>query len=80
MTDMKGSIIFVHGLNPVGNENHGNKTWTTDRGTLWPKDLLPSRIKRARMMLFEYNSNVVLMLRKRIYGGTLHLCWNQYKE
>jgi hypothetical protein len=57
-TDLKGSVIFVHGLNPAGNENHGNKTWTTDRGTLWPKDLLPSRIKRTRMMLFEYDSNV----------------------
>lgn len=51
-------MIFVHGLNPAGNEKHGIKTWTTDSGTLWPKDLLPSRVKHARIMMFEYNSNV----------------------
>jgi hypothetical protein len=27
---------------------------------MWPRDLLPSRIDYARVMLFEYNSSVAL--------------------
>ena len=50
--------MFVHGLNPLSHDGHAEKTWTHADGTLWPRDLLPSRVPTARVMLFVYNSNV----------------------
>ncbi|KAF8541800.1 hypothetical protein BDD12DRAFT_803421 [Trichophaea hybrida] len=52
------SILFVHGLNPMDRNNHAHMTWTHDNGILWPRDLLPNHVPEARIMLFEYNSNV----------------------
>jgi hypothetical protein len=52
------SIVFVHGLNPTGDPDHSEKTWTHESGTQWPRDLLPERIPHARILIFSYNSNV----------------------
>jgi len=50
----------VHGLNPRGDPEHPEKTWTHTSGTMWPRDLLPGKIPYARIMVFSYNSNVAL--------------------
>ncbi|KAK6533117.1 Serine active site containing protein 1 [Arthrobotrys megalospora] len=53
--DITVDIIFVHGL--AGNPQ---SSWTHDKtGTFWPKDLLPSLTKTARIMTYGYNSNVI---------------------
>ena len=49
-------IVFVHGLNPKGTENHARQTWTQDGGTFWPEMLLPQEIPSARILLFSYIS------------------------
>ncbi|KAF8541724.1 hypothetical protein BDD12DRAFT_790429 [Trichophaea hybrida] len=51
-------IVFVHGLNPAGREDHSTHTWTHANGTFWPEQLLPKSIPSARILLFSYNSNV----------------------
>ena len=53
------SIIFVHGLNPKGTEDHARRTWTHKDGTFWPNDHLPQSIPTARILLFAYNSSVL---------------------
>ena len=53
------SIVFVHGLNPKGTEDHARRTWTHEDGTFWPKDLFPQRVTTARIILFAYNSSVL---------------------
>lgn len=53
-------IVFVHGLNPLGDQRHAWKTWTcVEDGTFWPRDLLPSLIPTARILIFGYNSSVL---------------------
>ncbi|KAK4222932.1 protein SERAC1 [Podospora fimiseda] len=52
-------IVFVHGL-----KGHCWETWThrdgrKDDGVYWPVDLLPTHIKTARIMTFQYDSKVV---------------------
>lgn len=54
------SIVAVHGLN-----GHPFKTWTTDKTeTFWLKDnsLLPSKLKRSRILTFGYNAAVTALL------------------
>ncbi|KAF8246580.1 hypothetical protein K440DRAFT_631108 [Wilcoxina mikolae CBS 423.85] len=51
-------IVFVHGLNPAGREDHSTHTWTHVNGTFWPEQILPKSIPSARILLFSYNSNV----------------------
>ena len=51
------SIVAVHGLNPFGDKNHPENTWTAD-GNLWLRDFLPATLPKARVMLFGYNANV----------------------
>ncbi|KAI9760923.1 MAG: hypothetical protein M1835_000077, partial [Candelina submexicana] len=59
--DPNVDIVAVHGLNPVNTESHAYLTWTSSsNGKLWLKDFLPERLPRARVMLYGYNSNVVL--------------------
>ncbi len=53
------SIVFVHGLNPKGTDDHARNTWTHKDGTFWPNDLLPQSIATARIILFAYNSSVL---------------------
>ncbi|KAF8246924.1 hypothetical protein K440DRAFT_319374 [Wilcoxina mikolae CBS 423.85] len=52
------SIVFVHGLNPSGHENHAEHTWTHHNGTFWLEQLLPQSLPSARILLFSYNSRV----------------------
>lgn len=57
-------IIFVHGLNPKGSENHAKETWThsgdaSHTMTFWPQALLPESIPSARILLFGYNSSIL---------------------
>ena len=53
------SIVAVHGLNPTNKESHAYDTWTADK-SLWLRDFLPRQLPEARILLFGYNSNVVL--------------------
>lgn len=55
-------IVFVHGLNPKGQEDHARKTWTSsgDTGVFWPQALLPESVPSARILLFAYNSSVLV--------------------
>lgn len=52
------SIVFVHGLNPLGKVNFAELTWTHDNGNFWPVKQLPQRIPSARIHIFSYNSRV----------------------
>ena len=57
------SIIAVHGLN-----GHPFRTWTTNETKkfwLGDADLLPSHLRRARILTFGYNAAVTALL-----GGT----------
>ncbi|KAF8536938.1 hypothetical protein BDD12DRAFT_848775 [Trichophaea hybrida] len=51
-------VVFIHGLNPSGHEDHAERTWTHPTGTVWPAEQLPLSIPSARILLFSYNSNV----------------------
>ena len=58
-------IVFVHGLNPKGQENHARRTWTysgdaSPTATFWPQALLPYSIPSARILLFAYNSSILV--------------------
>ena len=56
------SIVAVHGLN-----GDPFKTWTTnktDRFWLGDADLLPTHIKRARILTFGYNAAVTALFGK----------------
>lgn len=56
------SIVAVHGLN-----GHPFKTWTTQNTNkfwLGDSDLLPSNLKRARILTFGYNAAVTALLGK----------------
>lgn len=50
-------IVAIHGLN-----GHYENTWTTKKGdgtqVNWLRDLLPKKIRNARIMSFSYNSRV----------------------
>lgn len=53
------SIIAVHGLN-----GNAFKTWTnetTKKFWLGDADMLPSNLKRARMLTFSYNATVAAL-------------------
>ncbi|KAL6713021.1 hypothetical protein ACLMJK_009417 [Lecanora helva] len=52
-------IVFVHGLNPTGEQDHARKTWIHENGTFWPETLLPQLLPTARVLLFAYNSSVL---------------------
>ncbi|KAL2064442.1 hypothetical protein VTL71DRAFT_4936 [Oculimacula yallundae] len=62
-------IIAIHGLNPMGVDQaeHAIRTWTCEphrgsafpEGHMWIRDSLPSKLPRARIMLYEYNSSPV---------------------
>ncbi|KAI9788732.1 MAG: hypothetical protein M1816_006589 [Peltula sp. TS41687] len=50
-------ILFVHGLT-----GHRERTWIYKNGNteiFWPKDLLPSDVPQARIMVFGYDADVV---------------------
>ena len=53
------SIVFVHGLNPKGTEDHARRTWTHEDGTFWPNALLQQSVPTARIIVFAYNSSVL---------------------
>jgi hypothetical protein len=56
------SIVAIHGLN-----GHPIKTWTTHetkRFWLGDSDLLPSNLKRARILTYGYNASVAALLGK----------------
>lgn len=55
-------VVFVHGLNPKGLENHARETWTYrsgDASVFWPVDLLRQELPSARILLFSYNSSIL---------------------
>ena len=62
------SIVFVHGLNPKGKQEHARRTWTHKDRTFWPSDLLPQSIPTARIILFAYNARVL----SNASNSTLH--------
>ena len=50
-------IMFVHGLNPKGQEDYTRMTWTykgdsSHIATFWPQTLLPESKPTARILLF----------------------------
>ncbi|OBT58224.1 hypothetical protein VE04_01766 [Pseudogymnoascus sp. 24MN13] len=56
--DANLDIVFIHGLDPLNTLDHATKTWTAEGGIMWPRDLLPTKLPRARILLFGYNANV----------------------
>jgi pimeloyl-ACP methyl ester carboxylesterase len=52
------SLVFVHGLNPLGRPNHAYETWTHENGLFWPTDLLGRDLPHARIWVYGYNSQV----------------------
>jgi pimeloyl-ACP methyl ester carboxylesterase len=58
-TDLNASsLVFVHGLNPLNNQNHAFDTWTHENGVFWPADLLGEDLPHARIWVYGYNSQV----------------------
>lgn len=50
--------MFVHGL--TGNRE---STWSETRsGVVWPQDLLPKDMPKARIMTFGYDADVVRLI------------------
>ncbi|KAK4861847.1 hypothetical protein LT330_003882 [Penicillium expansum] len=54
----KVDIVFVHGLNPSGRNDHPIQTWTHSNGKFWPRDFLAEDIPYARVFVYGYNSNI----------------------
>ncbi|CAI7635986.1 unnamed protein product [Penicillium viridicatum] len=54
----KVDIVFVHGLNPSGRNDHAFQTWTHSNGTFWPRDFLAEDIPYSRVFVYGYNSNI----------------------
>jgi hypothetical protein len=50
--------VAIHGLNILDKPGHAEATWTAQNGRLWLRDLLPTALSNARILLFAYNSNV----------------------
>ncbi|CCA76381.1 hypothetical protein PIIN_10374 [Serendipita indica DSM 11827] len=46
------SIVAIHGL-----QGHREKTWTTEDGDLWLRDLLRTDIPNARVLLYGYDAD-----------------------
>ncbi|PWY70858.1 lipa and NB-ARC domain protein [Aspergillus sclerotioniger CBS 115572] len=54
----KVDLVFVHGLNPRGKNDHPFETWRHENGTFWPRDYLPQDIPQARIFVYGYNSTI----------------------
>ncbi|KAG0153596.1 hypothetical protein PDIDSM_2250 [Penicillium digitatum] len=54
----KVDVVFVHGLNPSGRNDHPFQTWTHSNGKFWPRDFLADDIPYARIFVYGYNSNI----------------------
>ncbi|CAI7659486.1 unnamed protein product [Penicillium glandicola] len=54
----KVDLVFVHGLNPSGRNDHPFQTWTHSNGKFWPRDFLAEDIPYARVFVYGYNSNI----------------------
>lgn len=55
------SIVFVHGLNPLGSTTHARDTWTANvmgKKVFWPEELLPISVPNARVLVLHYNSSI----------------------
>lgn len=59
VTNQVISIWFIHGL--TGNRK---KTWTHEKGTFWPRDLLAKDFPRARIIIYGYDADVVKFAHK----------------
>ncbi|CCA69054.2 hypothetical protein PIIN_02913, partial [Serendipita indica DSM 11827] len=46
-------IVAIHGL-----QGHRDKTWTSDNGVCWLRDLLPSDFPNARILSYGYDADV----------------------
>jgi hypothetical protein len=53
------SIVAVHGLNPLGKEEHAVNTWQSSSGHLWLRDAFPQKQPMARILLYKYDSSPV---------------------
>ncbi|KAJ5956508.1 hypothetical protein N7501_010787, partial [Penicillium viridicatum] len=56
--DWHRALVFVHGLNPSGRNDHPFHTWTHSNGTFWPRDFLAEDIPYSRVFVYGYNSNI----------------------
>ncbi|CCA77543.1 hypothetical protein PIIN_11520 [Serendipita indica DSM 11827] len=45
-------IVAIHGL-----QGHRDKTWTSDNGVCWLRDLLPSDFPNARILSYGYDAD-----------------------
>ena len=64
---IKASIVAIHGLNPLNDKDHALNTWRkpkTAEGMLWLRDCLPQTTPKARILIYEYNSNPVFATSK----------------
>ena len=46
------SIVFVHGFG-----GHCTDTWTS-QGVYWPRDFLKPKLERARIISFDYDTDI----------------------
>lgn len=53
-------MVLVHGLDSLySNGEEGRiKTWTAEDGTVWPGDMLPRNMPKARVLCYEYNGSI----------------------
>ncbi|CCA75354.1 related to tetratricopeptide repeat domain protein-Neosartorya fischeri [Serendipita indica DSM 11827] len=51
-TDPIVDIVAIHGL-----QGHRERTWTTDQGSLWLRDLLPTDLSNARVLTYGYDAD-----------------------
>lgn len=51
-TDPIVDIVAIHGL-----QGHRERTWTTDQGSLWLRDFLPTDLSNARVLTYGYDAD-----------------------
>ena len=60
MAKCQCSVIAIHGLNPLGSEDHAIETWQDKTsGSLWLRDRIPPKLPNVRIFLYQYNSSPV---------------------
>lgn len=59
------SVVAIHGL-----DGHPEQSWTTKKGTLWLRDLLPQKLPHARVLTYGYDAYT--RGRKQLANESIH--------